>query len=485
MDFLDMAVRLRPPKWSIGLFGAVFLAVFGFIAQADAADTADAQKVNLHALVAGISEYKDPKLNLKLAAKDSKDIAAFLSERKHLFASQNVTLLLDHQATKAAISGALDRLKVVDRDDIVLIYLSGHGTVRDSLYYFAPHDMDLHHPADTGLLMSDQSIFRDIKSERVLLVADSCHSGGYLSSLERGIRRTAREILLQAFSKYGRFGISAAGPEELAVESPKYNNGMFTYFFLKGLRGSAHKTQDGVVTVRSLYDYVASSTAEESHGRQNPLLFSAKGQAETTPVFMAPVYERGLTIDLKFFYEDENGNVKLLTEDSILKSGQRVGVAFKPHSPCYVQILWWDTSGQVGRLFPNPKLTEGTGEVEEGRTYWLPMKNEGKYWYVLDDKPGYETIYFIASRERNPKLEQLYQQLQGASGPRDLSSREEVTTEIEGEINLMGVADYDVSPRARELPYSSKEKLFQDFDSKVTVSGVDAFHKLRFKHEQR
>jgi hypothetical protein len=479
MDFLDLALKLRCSKWSIGLLGAVLLAVFGFIGKASA------QKVSLHAVVAGINEYKDPKLNLKLAAKDSKDIATFLSEREHLFARQDITLLLDHHATKAAITGALDRLKLADRDDIVLIYLSGHGTARDNLYYFAPHDMDLEHPSETGLLMSDRSIFRDMKSERVLLVADSCHSGGYLSSLERGLGQTAREILLQAFSTYGRFGISAAGPDELAVESPKFNNGMFTFFFLKGLRGSAHKTREGVITVQSLYDYVASSTAQESNGKQNPLLYSAKGKSQTTPVFMVPVYEQGLTIDLKFFYEDENSNVKLLTEDSILKSGQRVGVAFKPHSHCYVQILWWDTSGQMGRLFPNPKLTEGTGQVEEGRTYWLPLKNEGKYWYVLDDKPGYETIYFIASRERNPKLEQLYQQLQSASGPRDVPTREAVTTEIEGEINLMGGADYDVSLGARELPYASKEKLFQDFDSKLTVSGVDAFHKLRFKHESR
>lgn len=103
---------------------------------------------------------------------------------------------------------------------------------------------------------------------------------------------------------------------------------------------------------------------------------AAKGSQET-PVFAAPTFSQDLKIKVTFYYEDDSRQVKLLTQGAQLKSGQRVGVAFRPETDCYVYILWWDSRGAVGRLFPNPKLTEGSGEVKAGQTYWLPSKQGG------------------------------------------------------------------------------------------------------------
>ncbi len=55
-------------------------------------------------------------------------------------------------------------------------------------------------------------------------------------------------------------------------------------------------------------------------------------------------------------------------------------LAFKADADCFVHVVWWDSNGNVGRLFPNPKLTEGSGEIKAGETHWLPYK-QGKHWY--------------------------------------------------------------------------------------------------------
>jgi len=105
---------------------------------------------------------------------------------------------------------------------------------------------------------------------------------------------------------------------------------------------------------------------------------------------------------------------------------------------------------------------------------------------VLDDKPGYETVYFVASRERNPKLEKLYEELQALSAEAKTSGRsDKVALEIEREINLMGFADYTVPVASQQVAYENREKLFSEMESKVKVTGAEAFFKLRFKHETR
>jgi len=173
-----------------------------------------------------------------------------------------------------------------------------------------------------------------------------------------------------------------------------------------------------------------------------------------------------------------------LTNDSVLKSGQHVGVAFKPDADCYVHVLWWDSTGQVGRLFPNPELTEGTGEAKAGKIQWLPSR-KGKHWYVLDDKPGVETVYVVASRERNPKLEELYEQMKALSAEaRKGAKGADISEQIEREINLMGFADYTV-PAKSPQSFENREKLFEELAAKIQVAGAEAFFQLKFKHESR
>ena len=58
------------------------------------------------------------------------------------------TTLTDAEATKANIIAALkDIAGAVTPDDVVVIFLAGHGRTVDGHYYFAPSDMGRHDPA--------------------------------------------------------------------------------------------------------------------------------------------------------------------------------------------------------------------------------------------------------------------------------------------------------------------------------------------------
>lgn len=80
------------------------------------------------ALVIGISNFKDPSLNLRYATKDARDFANYLAEAAN-FPRQQIKLLIDEDATRQNIVSSLgeDFLAGVGKDDLVIVYISSHG----------------------------------------------------------------------------------------------------------------------------------------------------------------------------------------------------------------------------------------------------------------------------------------------------------------------------------------------------------------------
>ncbi|MEW6531563.1 MAG: caspase family protein [Thermodesulfobacteriota bacterium] len=445
-----------------------------------------AGKPALYALTVGVSKYKDTSIRpLKYAAEDALEMADFLKtiqEQRKLFSGFHISTLINEDATKARIQEALaGKLSAARKDDIVLIYFAGHGSLFwDDKYYFASYEADPHDLKATAVWMSNPDLFSGIKSERVLLIADSCQSGGYLSSLGGQDMRNSGELLGRLSTAHGRFGISAAGPNENALESPDYRRGLFTYYLMKGFRGAEAARKDKkAITVKSLFDYVYTNTKHEAKrmgGDQNPQLCATPG-SENTPLYVTEPYTGPLNIRVKLFYEDQSNKLRELDDTSVLKSGQHLGFAIKPESDCYVHIFWIDSSGRMGRLLPNTELTEGTGFIKAGRAIWLPEKG-GKHWYVLDKNPGIETIYLAASRYRNQKLESLYSVLEKMS-PEERAGKDNVSNKIEREINLMDTVDTEALD---DIKPDSGAQFLERWEKRLRIEGGEAFKKWQFKH---
>jgi hypothetical protein len=472
----------------VGCAGLLLL-VFSMAFQRDV-KAAEQAPGDLYAVIVGITRFQDPNIGkLTISDRDARDVYTFLKEREKLFSRAHLRLLVNEDATRDNVTAAFrDFLKPAKKNDFVLIYLSGHGAAdpqRGDEFYFLTHDTKMANLFGTAVWMNQQALFKGVDSDRVLLIADACHSGGFSPGIERALAKGADSFFSVFQGLRGRMALTSSRFDELSYEAPsKFGNSIFTHFFLKGLRGEACKDLNaGTITAQHLYDYVYNSTRTVTKNKQNPQFFCPKGQEGSTPVFKVPVSKQQLNVNVQFVYKDDHDQVKQLTNESVLKSGQRVGLSFRADADCYVYVLWWDSTGKVGRLFPNPKLTEGTGQARAGQTSWLPSKGS-KHWYILDRNPGEETVYLIASRERNTKIDTLYETLASMSASaRSGAKGQEVTTALEQEVeSIMGFEEVTVADSPKRQSQESSQSVQQDMESQVRTAGAEAVFKVQFKH---
>ncbi len=94
----------------------------------------------LHMLVVGINEYEDSALRLGYARPDAEALAQFFERGgARLFRAVDIIRLFDRDATRGAIQRALDQL--ADRaqpEDLMLIYMAGHGVGIEQQFYLSP-----------------------------------------------------------------------------------------------------------------------------------------------------------------------------------------------------------------------------------------------------------------------------------------------------------------------------------------------------------
>ncbi len=107
-------------------------------------------KLTLYVLAIGISNYKDPNVRLKFAAKDADDFVALAKAQagglyEKVIPYPQHESLRDGDATREAILDGLDWIMraVTNTNDVAMVFLSGHGvTTPDQHYRFFPYDYD-------------------------------------------------------------------------------------------------------------------------------------------------------------------------------------------------------------------------------------------------------------------------------------------------------------------------------------------------------
>ena len=250
---------------------------------------------NVWALVVGINQYQSVR-NLKYAVNDAEAFYSLLVEQNQI-PEENVILLTDKQASLKNLRRALGTQlkKRAGKDDMVIIFFAGHGATEkdasspdgDGLEkYLLPVDAELDDIYTSAIPMREIShIFRRIKSERIIFIADSCYSGasGGRTVNVTGIRSSLSEAFLdRVVSGKGTIIITASGANEVSMESEELKHGIFSYFLLEGLKGKADFDDDGLITVDELYPYVSDNVARASGQEQHPV---KKGMVEGRFVF--------------------------------------------------------------------------------------------------------------------------------------------------------------------------------------------------------
>lgn len=233
-------------------------------------------------LSVGVSKYTDRAIDqLQYADADATAVGAFFStEQGGAIPDTRRTLLVNEHATRPTMMGALEELaNRAGETDTLIVFLAMHATVDDELYFLAS-DVNSDNLSGTAVSESDLTkSFRRTRASQVVLLLDVCHGGAFGKGDTRGLRafETARRIERFPRSMTTVAVLSASAETERAKEDRLWDgHGVFTYYLLEGLRGSADRSpdgkRDGVVTLRELADFVAPRVERDREGKQHPKL---------------------------------------------------------------------------------------------------------------------------------------------------------------------------------------------------------------------
>lgn len=233
-------------------------------------------KPRLIVLAVGIDNYQSPN-ELKYAVKDSTDFLATIVAKKSSVYSEVISFqLLNEQATLKNIESTFDKIAlVINENDPVLIYLSGHGLRDERDFYFIPYGVEDNFNKNA---LSQPVLKRNIaklsKTNKIFILLDSCHSGAVdlegiqqeIASFDKIKHQLGDNIFILAAASGNQ-----EAQDQFEFEGKRANNGLFAYVVLKGLNGKARLVDDNIISNQRLGDYVQQKIDEitENQTRYN------------------------------------------------------------------------------------------------------------------------------------------------------------------------------------------------------------------------
>ena len=201
----------------------------------------------------GISDYPGEKNDLRLPANDARTISWLYSKNNNAQCRE----LINEKATAANILDCMNSLYAkAQKTDIIVFFFSGHGYPGG----FYAHDCRLTYEQVRKAMARGHCVNK-------MIFADACYSGKFTS--EGG----GAQQSLNAAKKANVMLFLSSRATETSIERRNMQNGFFTTYLQKGLRGGADKNHDRIITARELYEYVHSGVIKISSSRQHPVMW--------------------------------------------------------------------------------------------------------------------------------------------------------------------------------------------------------------------
>ena len=257
---------------------------------------------NKWALIIGISNFKDPSINLKYAAKDAADFRNYLVTEAH-FQPDHIKLLTDKSATRENIVATMGESwlkRVADPNDLIVVYVSSHGTPAKKevggTNFIVPYEANIDNVVLTGIPMQwlTVGLKEMLHCRRLVLIMDVCHSGAAATSDEpismggittggdssaKSLRRVEGINMEKVALGSGQIVITSSGSDQISWESAHYPNSVFTRQLIEGLRVKGDRT-----TIGDAYEYMRKKVEEE--------VLRDRAQIQT-PVIMTQEWDEG------------------------------------------------------------------------------------------------------------------------------------------------------------------------------------------------
>jgi WD40 repeat protein len=243
-------------------------------------NTAAPPKPRLFVLLVGINEYvKFNKLNCAVQDAEALKGAFAANAKPPLFDKVEARLIKDPEATRDGILKGLDWLKDnANEEDVAVVFYAGHGDKDDKgLFHLVTVDAGPGKLPETAVSGAEfKARLAALKSRRVLLLLDACHSGAIgndntvrdptaigLDDLARDLKRSDCGVVV----------LCGALGSEYSLESQKEGHGYFTKALLAGLKGEGEtRNKDGEITLSRLNTFVQEMVPDFTQDRQHPVL---------------------------------------------------------------------------------------------------------------------------------------------------------------------------------------------------------------------
>jgi len=156
-------------------------------------------------------------------------------------------LITDEDATYSEIQKQFEQFADCNKNDVVVVAFSGHGTPTHELVTF---DADRDNTESTCIPLDTLTEwFSRIPARRLICILDCCFSGGMgarvlqVDAIPRDLRST--DDILEKLSGEGRLIFTASKPNEPAWENPKLGHGLLTFYLIEALKGTEEVLKGG------------------------------------------------------------------------------------------------------------------------------------------------------------------------------------------------------------------------------------------------
>ena len=219
---------------------------------------------NAVALIIGLDGYE----NIARAPWAESDASVFFDYAQQSLGipADRIALITGDKSDRSGIYDSLDMwlpTMVEEGDSNVYVYFAGHGlaTADGEQAYLIPYDGNLENLRRTAIPRKEViSVLKDLKAKSVTLFMDTCYSGtpkggkGTLVADSRGLRIVKKDNFSSLPKNFTIF--SAASNQQTASSHPNLENGLFSYWMMRGLGGEADNNNDRKITNGELHKFI-------------------------------------------------------------------------------------------------------------------------------------------------------------------------------------------------------------------------------------
>jgi hypothetical protein len=225
------------------------------------------ERPNAIAVVIGVQSYAEEGApDVEYARRDARYMREYLTQTLGFQEENILPRNPDGRMTFAEMRTLIqEKLPSYVKEGIseVFVYYSGHGapsTGKEKRAYLVPSDTDPNFVSDANAYRLSR-FYEDLAAldaESVTAALDACFTGqaGSGEMMLRQASPLALSVENPLLGIENATGFLASGPKQVANWYPEKKHGMFTYFFLKGLKGEADLNDNRKVTVREMKRYL-------------------------------------------------------------------------------------------------------------------------------------------------------------------------------------------------------------------------------------